>query len=339
MIKINSSNTIDEMPKVSVIVPIYNVERYIEKSVTSLMEQTLENIEYIFVNDCTPEASMEILDYVIDKYPNRKTQIKIVNQPYNQGLAAARTKGLELATGQYIIHIDSDDYCEIEMIEQLYNKAVKENADIVVCDYFVNYKKKQVYVRQIAPNKGLECMKALMRAELHGANWNKLIARKLYSENNINYISGIDMWEDLSTVFRLFYFANKVAYLPKAFLHYVQQREESYTACPSLQSLENMAQAITVMEEFLIEHNEIQHFQRELCLQKLNAKCEWLKYSRGAKQKELSYLYPEADQYIMDNHSNPIYYRYAQLFASKKIFWLANVILNLVFLLKHIIRK
>lgn len=327
------------MAKVSIITPIYGVEKYIEKSIISLMEQTFRDIEYIFVNDCTPDSSMEILERVIAGYPDRISQIKILNQACNQGSAAARAKGINSATGQYVIQIDSDDYCEVDMIEQLHNKAIKENADIVICDYYVNYVKKQIYVRQVAPSQSIECMKALLRGELHGSTWNKLISIKLYSENNINFVNGVNMWEDLSTVFRLCYFANRIAYLPMAFLHYMQINSTSYTACPSIQSLDNMRQAIAIMEDFLTINFQNSNFEKEICFQKLSAKCEWLKYTRGIKQRELCQFYPEANKYIMDNKSNPIYYRYAQLLASKNMFWVANLMLNIIHLIKNVIRK
>ena len=94
-------------PKVSVIIPVYNVEPHIERCARSLFEQTLEEIEYIFVNDCTPDASMRILQNVLENYAQRKNQIIIINQPYNMGAAKAREIGIKAASGEYIIHCDS----------------------------------------------------------------------------------------------------------------------------------------------------------------------------------------------------------------------------------------
>ena len=122
------------MPKISIIIPIYNVAKYIEKCVCSLMEQTLDDIEYIFVNDCTLDNSIEILQKTLEKYPNRKDSCKIIHHDTNKGPAVTRNTGLELAIGEYIAFCDSDDWVEITMYEELYNKAKKENADIVYSD-------------------------------------------------------------------------------------------------------------------------------------------------------------------------------------------------------------
>ena len=123
------------MPAVSVIVPIYNVERYMEKCVRSLFGQTLEDIEFVFVDDCTPDQSVEILLDVLEAYPSRKTQVKIGRMPQNSGQAKVRMKGLSLATGDYIIHCDADDFVEERAYETMYRKAVTEGCDIVICDY------------------------------------------------------------------------------------------------------------------------------------------------------------------------------------------------------------
>ena len=115
----------EKQPKVSVIVPIYNVEQYIEKCVRSLMEQTLVNIEFIFVNDCTPDDSMTVLRRVLKDYPARESQVTILEHKENRGVAAVRKKGMEVAIGEYIIHCDSDDWVEKNMYEKLLEKAIE----------------------------------------------------------------------------------------------------------------------------------------------------------------------------------------------------------------------
>ena len=96
-------------PLVSVIVPVYNVEKYIGECARSLFAQTLEEVEYIFVNDCTPDGSMEVVRKIMEEFPGRADAVKFVDKPRNQGLPAARKSGLELAEGVYIAHCDSDD--------------------------------------------------------------------------------------------------------------------------------------------------------------------------------------------------------------------------------------
>src|SRR5574344_2940798 len=124
------------MPKVSIIIPIYNVEKYIERCARSLFEQTEEDLEFIFVNDVTPDNSIQILNNVIKDYPSRKHQIKILENEKNLGVAETRLKGIMEASGEYIIHCDSDDWVDRDIYRMLYEKAKAEDLDIVWCDFY-----------------------------------------------------------------------------------------------------------------------------------------------------------------------------------------------------------
>ena len=125
------------MPKVSVIVPVYNVEQFIERCVRSLFEQTLDDLEYIFINDCTPDKSIEVLASPLEDYPSRKEQVKIIEMPVNSGQAKVRKIGIEAATGDYIIHCDSDDWVDVTIYEKMWKKATEEHLDMVVCGYVI----------------------------------------------------------------------------------------------------------------------------------------------------------------------------------------------------------
>lgn len=109
---------------VSVIIPVYNVGKFIERCARSLMEQTMDNVEYIFVDDASPDNSIQILQKVLADYPNRRDNVRILTHAENKGLPAARNTGLAVATGEYIFHCDSDDFVEPDMLEQLYGKAI-----------------------------------------------------------------------------------------------------------------------------------------------------------------------------------------------------------------------
>ena len=118
--------------KVSVCIPVYGVEKYIERCARSLFEQTMsDGIEFIFVNDCTPDKSIEILEKVLAEYPHRKKQTQIINHEKNSGLVAARKTGLAHATGEYIIHCDSDDWVDVDFYQVMYETAINNNADVV----------------------------------------------------------------------------------------------------------------------------------------------------------------------------------------------------------------
>ena len=110
-------------PLISILVPVYNVNLYIERCARSLFEQTYKNIEFIFVNDCTPDNSIDILKTIITSYPEVYDKVKIINHINNKGLSYARNTALQNATGEYIIHIDSDDFIDRNCIKELADKV------------------------------------------------------------------------------------------------------------------------------------------------------------------------------------------------------------------------
>ena len=120
--------------KVSVCIPVYGVEKYIERCARSLFEQTMkDDIEFIFVDDCTPDKSIEVLKEVLKEYPERKDQVKIIRHEVNKGVSAARKTALSAASGDYIIFCDSDDWVDLNLYETMYKQAVEKNADIACC--------------------------------------------------------------------------------------------------------------------------------------------------------------------------------------------------------------
>ena len=130
--------------KVSVCIPVYGVEKYIERCARSLFEQTMkDDIEFIFVDDCTPDKSIEVLQKVLEEYPNRKDQVKIIHHEVNKGLTGARNTALKYVSGDYIIHCDSDDWVDKDLYATMYKKAAKENADVVCCGIILENNKQQ----------------------------------------------------------------------------------------------------------------------------------------------------------------------------------------------------
>ena len=120
--------------KVSVCIPVYKVEKYIEKCARTLFEQTMtDGIEFIFVNDCTPDKSIDVLEKVLEEYPHRKAQTRIIHHEKNRGPVAARNTAIKNASGNYIICCDSDDWIDLELYETMYRKALETDADVVCC--------------------------------------------------------------------------------------------------------------------------------------------------------------------------------------------------------------
>lgn len=217
------------MKKVSVIVPIYGVEKYIERSVRSLLTQSYENIEYIFVNDCTKDKSMIILSKVIAELSiGGEKDIKIINKSQNKGLPQARETGLLHATGNYIIHLDSDDWVEPDYIEELVTTMESnKQADVVVCSYVEEMrhdKIERIYdFKDLSPHQLIEL---IFRCRFHAAVWNKLVKRELY--NNV-FFPKYGMYEDMVLTVQIFSNASKIVCNPKILYHYNRMNVNALT--------------------------------------------------------------------------------------------------------------
>ena len=213
---------------VSIIIPVYNVAAYIERCARSLYEQSYQHIEYIWVDDATPDDSIEILERVTAEYLNRKSQVRIVTHAHNKGLPSARNTGLSIAQGDYIFHCDSDDWVDEDMIKTFAQEVSYTNADIVYSDWYLTFSKSERYMKQPEYQDPLQCVKAMLSGTMRFNVWNKFVKRSLYIDNQIFFPAGCGMGEDM-TMIKIFSTAVKVTYLQKGFYHYMQVNPDAYT--------------------------------------------------------------------------------------------------------------
>lgn len=310
-------------PKISVIIPIYKVEQFIVRCAVSLMEQTLSEIEYIFVDDATPDNSIALLGEVLKKYPERKDNVRIISHEKNKGLPAARNTGLAIAKGEYIFHCDSDDYVEKDMLEQLYKKAKEDDADIVWCDWWLSFARNERYMKQPEYFTSIDALKGMLGGVMKFNVWNKLVKRKLYTDSNIVFPAGYGMGEDM-TMMRLFARAEKVVYLPKAFYHYVQLNagafSKTYSERHLLELQHNVSLLITDLQQKF--GNKL---DREIAYFKLDVKFPFLISGDAVKYALWKKWYPEANKYILKNKNLSLRSRGLQWLASKNQFWAVRV--------------
>lgn len=208
------------MSKVSVIVPIYNVESYIEKCAKSLFEQTLDDIEFIFIDDCSPDNSIKILNEMLAKYPHRQSQTNIIKMPSNSGLAAVRRVGTREAHGDYIIHCDSDDWVDLDFYEKLYSKAVDSGADIVIADFKREYLHASTIICTEVSSSPIDMLRNMPIKSFYCMLWNKLMRRQLLVDNCIEAVPGINMWEDVLICLPAFFYARKIDKVEHTYYHY-----------------------------------------------------------------------------------------------------------------------
>lgn len=283
-------------PKVSVIVPVYGVEAYIERCAVSLFEQTLDDIEYIFVNDCTPDNSMKILSEVLSRYPQRKEQVRIINQPENLGAAKAREDGIKAARGEYIIHCDSDDWVYKEIYQLLYEKAIADNYDMVICDWFesdgVNHKIVDQYL-----NVDADLLPRVLNRSLSGSLCNKLVACNVY--NSLDFYPSAHMMEDVAYTVQFVCKCKKIGYFERP-LYYYYNNEDSICKSPDesfcIKRCRQACENIDVILEYLKNCNLDKKYAKEIVVLKNSARVFlwqlFMKQPRKYYKKWLS-VYPE----------------------------------------------
>lgn len=214
--------------KVTVIIPVYKVEKFIERCTLSLLNQDLEDVEYIFINDASPDNSLRILEKIVENC-NRKKDIIISSNEKNIGVAKTRKKGMLMAKGEYVIQIDADDWVEDDMLSSLYKKAKEEQSDVAICNYFVSHLKKEYYIEEEYKKNINYNIKNMLLGYIHPSFWRTLIRRNYYIENNLIPSGDFNMGEDIEIMLRLFSLTSKVSYVPKGLYHYIQYNSSSLT--------------------------------------------------------------------------------------------------------------
>lgn len=206
-------------PKISVIVPIYKAEKYIHRCINSILAQTFNDFELILVNDGSPDNCGAICD----EYAARDSRIKVIHKK-NGGVASARQCGIDHASGIYTIHADPDDWIEPNMLEELYNIAIENKADMVICDFYIDTKEQCIYQRQEPSSLNSDdVLKSLLFHKLHGSLCNKLIKRSCYTkEPRISFVKDLNYCEDYIVCVKILMNNIKVEYLNQAFYHYDQ---------------------------------------------------------------------------------------------------------------------
>ena len=208
-------------PKLSIVVPVWGVEKYVEKCVRSLFESTLDNIEFIFVNDCTPDKSIEIIQSVIKKYPNRESQTTILHHRENKGLPQARKTGFWATRGEWVTYCDSDDWVAPDMFEKMILKAESEKADVICCDFVYLSDTKVLWKPVCDASISSEQLRLnLLKGSISNAVWNKIVHRSVYEKNGIFFpLESMD--EDDVLTIQIAYYAKKLTYLHEClYFHY-----------------------------------------------------------------------------------------------------------------------
>lgn len=309
-----------DRPKISVIIPVYNVERYIENCARSLFEQTLDDIEFVFINDCTPDKSFDILTNVLNDYPNRRNQVKIIHNKENKGIAATRNIGLRNSTGKYIIHCDSDDWVDHDLYEKLYLNAEANKADIVLCDTIKEKNSNTDKIIDFYSDSNIECIRAILTAKLTPYLCTKLISKELYDNNKIDFPDGVNIREDFYALVKLFYYSKKISRISDSYYHY-RIHGHSISRHKNMRDfnsvfVQDRIKASVLAYDFLMNTDDKVKYEKAILDSKLILKIQIITKMNGVKKARE--IFPETDSKIFSSNLS-LHHKIHIWLLSKKI--------------------
>jgi len=308
--------------KVSVLVPIYKVEPFVRKCAESLFSQSFDDVEFIFVDDASPDRSIQIVREVAALYLDR--DVKIVSHLVNMGSHATRNTALQNASGEYVFYCDSDDYVEKDMLKVMYEAALEHDADIVYCDFFLTFENNERYMANPDFTTGDQLLREGFLAGTAKYNlWNKLIRRSLFVDNKIDFASH-SMGEDMAVIMLASY-ARNVHHVRQGFYHYVKLNADAYSNNFSQRQLEDIRYNVDRITSFLEARYQKESLKKELSFFKLNAKLPFLISSDPKMYGIWKEWYPEANPYILANKALPLRTRLLQCCAAHNLFFLVKL--------------
>ena len=293
-------------PKVSVVVAVYNVSNFIEQCVHSLFGQTLDDMEFIFVDDGSSDGSIEAVKRVLAEYPHRKDQVKMLFHKENQGVAATKNEGIQNATGEYLIIADPDDFVELNMMEILYRKAVETGAEMVLCDYYKFGAGETTIKSPIKIDNNEQADVSSIKDDLinrrrHPFFWVRLIHRSLFYKEVSAWPKG-RYAEDIVYGTVTAYYAQKIAYVDIPLYHYrlhdsslAHSSDEKRCLARYYGSIEN----VNIVEDFLKRVGVSEKYWKGILIHKVRARNQLLPIVNKWSYRKLWFkTYPEINKML-----------------------------------------
>lgn len=314
-------------PKLSVIIPVYKAEKFIERCCVSLFEQTLDNIEYIFVDDCSPDNSVNKIREIVARYPEREPMVKILSHSPNRGVSFSRQQGLEAATGEFVIHCDSDDWVDLDMYESAYKAAIDNDADVVRMGYITEYSNGNSHESRFSSQDFFDDLIFDMSPPT-GSVCVGLIRSSLLHENGIKFPLDTNWGEDFCVSISALLVSRKTICLLTCPYHY-WQNVESITHTVSKKRAMELSKIGGHVERFLRNKGLYEKYESQLNHLKFQVKSMLLIVKSARDITLWLELYPECHSYIR-YYPVPLYQKItALLLLNKGTRWIGFLILKL----------
>jgi glycosyltransferase involved in cell wall biosynthesis len=322
-------------PKISIIVPVYNVEKYIHCCVNSILEQSFKDFECILVDDCSPDNCPKICD----EYKNIDNRIQVVHKKQNAGSPQARKTGFEVSKGNYILFIDSDDWIEPDMLEKMYEKAITNNYDIVISNCFHNYNNTQTNYKTPELQDKISILKyIIMYWHYSPSVCDKLVKRDIYEKiifPTHQYI------EDKVITIQTIYYSEKIGYLPVCLYHYRKNPDSICNSETQTNKTKDEYHNFVIILKFLDSKKLISKLEHELCFRINTIKLSFLKDKnlRNSFHVIADELYPESTENIFNRKMYMNFFNKIILFFAIKNNPVTFIIIDIYIFFENLIKK
>ncbi len=311
---------------VSIIIPFYNASETLSVCLQSLNELDYPNLELLFIDDCSTDNGFEVVNQFIDSWNDGLNRCgKLIRHQKNQGVAAARNTGLDNAKGDFIYYVDADDQLEPNTINEAVSLAKQTDADIVGFNWYLAFDKNKRKMTQPVFTSPTDALVKMMNGSMRWNLWLFLVKRSLYEDNQIRFIPGMNMGEDLMVMIKLFAVAKNVVHLDQYFYLYRQSNSESltktYSEAHMLQVSNNLDHAVNFLKEKSLSFD----LKKYTAFLKLNIKLPLLISDKTSQYLRWRSWFPEVNKYAGKNTNNSWRTRLLERWALSGKFWLIKL--------------
>ena len=311
----------NKQPFVSIIVPVFNAEKTLPVCLGALESQTYSAIELIFVNDCSQDNSLTLIEEFCSDVSHR-IRVQVYSHVMNKGVAAARNTGLNLVTGDFIYYVDADDRLEPDAISVMVDTALATKADIVGCNWFLSFVGGERKMKQPYFADPWDAISKILPGTMRWNLWLFLVKRTLYEDYAIRFIDGMNMGEDLLIMVRLFSVAQHVAYVDRGLYHYEKSNEESLTRLYSAQHMEQVTFHVDEVERSLKTSRFAGRVGKLIDLLKFHIKLPFLISDKNSSYRTWLSWFPEINTTSWSKRELPARLRLLRWAALNKQFWI-----------------